>query len=342
MDMKRRTFTQSKAATYVARCAMALALCAGCNPHGEAELGVFQPGLRDDDGGAAGTGIPAASSEPPQLVLAVSKAEICPGECIELSAVASGGSPPYQFHWDLDAAGLQGPGPHHLCPETAATYFGSLTDTGFEQSGLEVSDAVEVTVRATCAEPPDAGEAVRPEPQPLALTLDASAATVCPGECVELTASASGGRAPYQYSWEIDELSGPGPHRVCPTEATTYRAFAVDADFADNGLEVGAETRVAIGSKCDEPSGGPLAIEIEASATEICAGECVTLTAVGSGGRAPYDHHWDEGLIGAGPHEVCPTLTTTYHAYVFDADFAESGLEVGATQQITVNGSCDP
>lgn len=261
MDMNQPIFTQSKAAIRLARCAVALALCAGCSPKGEAELGVFQPELRDHDAGAAGTGSPPSSSEPPQLVLAVSKTEICPGECIELSATASAGRAPYQYHWDQDAAGLEGPGPHHLCPEAAATYFATVTDADFEESGVEVGDSIQVTLRATCADQPDAGEPVPPlqEPEPLA-----------------------------------------------------------------------------------EPSGGPLAIVIEASTTEICAGECVDLTAVASGGRAPYDYNWEDGFEGAGPHEVCPTATTTYFASVFDADFSESHLEVGATQQITVTGSCDP
>jgi hypothetical protein len=340
MDMNQPTFTQSEAATQIAGYAVAFALCVGCNPSGEAELGVFdlRPQLGDHDSGAAGMGNSPPSSRRPQLALSVSAAEICPGECIELSAAASGGRAPYKYHWDLDAAGLEGPGPHQLCPEAAATYFATVTDASFERSGFEVGDSVQVTLRATCAQQPDAGE---PESEPLALTLAASAASVCPGECVELTASATGGRAPYQFNWE-EELSGPGPHRVCPTEATTYRAFAFDADFAESGLEVGAQTRVEIGASCAEPTGGPLAIAIDASASEVCAGECVTLTAVGSGGRAPYDYNWEEGFEGAGPHEVCPTQTTTYHAFAFDADFADNHLEVGATQQITVSGNCDP
>lgn len=344
MDMIQPTFTQSKAATQIARCAAALALCAGCSPNGEAELGVFQPELRDHDSGAAGTGNPRPSSGPPQLVLAVSSAEICPGECIELSAIASGGRAPYQYHWDLDGAGLEGPGPHQLCPETAATYFATLTDADFEQSGVEVGDSVQVMLRATCAGQPDAGAPAPPlqEPEPLALTLDASATSICPGECIDLIATARGGRAPYQYNWELEQLSGPGPHRVCPTEATTYRAFAIDADFESAGIEVGAETRVEIRSSCAEPSGGPLTVAIDASASEICAGECVSLTAVASGGRAPYAYNWEEGFEGAGPHQACPARTTTYHAFAFDADFTDSGLEVGATQRITVSASCDP
>jgi len=44
----------------------------------------------------------------------------------------------------------------------------------------------------------------------------------------------------------------------------------------------------------------------------ICAGMCATITAVPESNCLNYTYAWNDGNVGAGPHVVCPTVTTVY------------------------------
>jgi hypothetical protein len=48
------------------------------------------------------------------------------------------------------------------------------------------------------------------------------------GQCIDVTAVASGGRAPYSYAWSDPSLSGSGPHHVCPRSTVDYVVQASD------------------------------------------------------------------------------------------------------------------
>jgi hypothetical protein len=63
------------------------------------------------------------------------------------------------------------------------------------------------------------------------LVADRPVTGVCPGTCVELTAHAEHGVTPYRYAFEPNIGSGPGPHRVCPTQTTRYQVTATDSSF---------------------------------------------------------------------------------------------------------------
>jgi hypothetical protein len=68
------------------------------------------------------------------------------------------------------------------------------------------------------------------------VSLTVSGATpVCPGRCVQLTAAAERGVAPYVYSFDQGVGEGAGPHQVCPTETTTYRVTVSDSSGAADG-----------------------------------------------------------------------------------------------------------
>jgi hypothetical protein len=49
----------------------------------------------------------------------------------------------------------------------------------------------------------------------------------CPGQCQELMAEVTGGSGRYELRWNM-ELSGPGPHRVCPSAETRYTVTVDD------------------------------------------------------------------------------------------------------------------
>jgi hypothetical protein len=106
------------------------------------------------------------------------------------------------------------------------------------------------------------------------------------------------------------------------------------------GLDLEAGTAGAGGAGPSQPSVSPhpvsdaavggdasshldLLVALSASALRVCAGDCVDLTALASGGVPPYRFRWDHGLGNqAGPQRVCPAQTTLYTVSVGDASIA--------------------
>ncbi|MCB0395644.1 MAG: gliding motility-associated C-terminal domain-containing protein [Flavobacteriales bacterium] len=87
-------------------------------------------------------------------------------------------------------------------------------------------------------------------------------------------------------------------------------------------------------------------ISLDADPEVICLGECTDITATVSNGSPPLVVTWDQGLpTGTGPHNVCPTTTTIYHATVTDAvgetDTASVTVTVNQPPVITFT-SADP
>lgn len=70
----------------------------------------------------------------------------------------------------------------------------------------------------------------------------------------------------------------------------------------------------------------PISLEIESPDTQICIGTCTSLEAVAWGGDGNYSFVWNNGLPpNAGPHVVCPTVSTMYTATVTDGSGAPAG-----------------
>lgn len=126
--------------------------------------------------------------------------------------------------------------------------------------------------------------------QPTILTLLDPVATrslICFGETSQLSASASGGTAPYSYTWTplAGTGVGPGPHTVTLTTTTNYNINVTDA----NNCPAQPRTiTVAV-----TPS---LSLQATQPFT-VCVGDPVNLVpAIGSPGRgAPYTYAWSHG-----------------------------------------------
>ncbi|MCB0792705.1 MAG: gliding motility-associated C-terminal domain-containing protein [Flavobacteriales bacterium] len=54
------------------------------------------------------------------------------------------------------------------------------------------------------------------------------------------------------------------------------------------------------------------------SDTTICLSTLATLSAQAMGGTLPYTFHWDQGLVGNGPHQVGPNAPTVYNVFATD------------------------
>ncbi|MBU0569109.1 right-handed parallel beta-helix repeat-containing protein, partial [bacterium] len=156
------------------------------------------------------------------------------------------------------------------------------------------------------------------------LTADAGAdVTVCSGSCAVLGGlpSAAGGVSPYTYLWNPGGQSGANP-QVCPTATTTYILTITDNDGQTD------EDQVVI-------TVNPSPTANAGANTNICSGDCATLSGSATGGTGPYTYTWNPGgLTGQNP-SACPTATTTYTVTVTDAN----GCSDTDQTTITVNPS---
>jgi gliding motility-associated-like protein len=165
------------------------------------------------------------------------------------------------------------------------------------------------------------------QPAPFVASANATNSTFCPGGCTDLNASATGGIAPYTYSWAPGGMTTDTVN-VCPTSTTTYTCFATDSGgccisnvqvtVTMSGLTV---TTNATNSNCSSNTG--------------------TATAIGTGGTSPYTYLWS---IGQTTQTATGLAPGTYSVIVTDANgcTGTQTVTIGLPPAITVNVTTIP
>lgn len=118
----------------------------------------------------------------------------------------------------------------------------------------------------------------------LSVAITPAAPSVCPGECVTLSANAAGGQAPYAFAWSPEAASDGGDITVCPSQTTTYGVNATDSSGSGGELQRAnlwgsANVTVTVDASCSE-GGAP----VDAGQ----AGPADTGTIDGPAQRAPW------------------------------------------------------
>jgi gliding motility-associated-like protein len=196
---------------------------------------------------------------------------------------AWGGYKPYTFVWSPAPGGGQG----------------SLAATGLPAGTYTCT----VTDSASCT---NSATVTIVQPTPLALTA-MPAARICIGQCIPITAAASGGSPGYTYSWTQNGTPVTSP--VCPVVTTTYTVAVTDS----HGCVVAPAT---VTINVNPP------LEVTTAGATVCPGISSTLQAIGSGGDSIYSYHWipATGLNNPNiPNPIAtPAVTTTYTVIVSD------------------------
>jgi PKD repeat protein len=236
------------------------------------------------------------------------------GKPIVCDASASGGTGPYQFSWDIGKDGLiDGIGP-------------SFT-TIFPTKGLYTIDAI---VRDANGDTARVNVPVNVGPQPLTVDFTFSPASPPATIPVVFTASASGGTAPYTFSWDFgDETTGAGEqlsHTYSSPGAYTVLLTVTDL----NGQTASMTHSVDVGG---EPG---LTVTIKASPGT--SGKPTSFIANIVGGTGPYTVSWDFGDTSSGAGQETSHTYAVKGSYVVTVQVTDSGtLSGSATTAVTVD-----
>ena len=246
--------------------------------------------------GCPGTREVTVTVNPAPVADAGSDITVCSGSPVVLTGSASSGLAPYTYTWN---EGLGNGAVQTVSPDETTTYIVTVTD------GKGCTATNQVTIGTVDAPTVNAGNDV-------VLCIDGS--TV-------LSASATGGVAPYIYNWSNG--LGTGPNKtVSPEETTTYSVTVT----GNNGC-VSHDFVTVIVQPCPEICGNGLdddldgltdcedsecGFDLEAGlGLSICIGSQAELTASPST-TGDYSFAWSHGL-GTGPNKsVSPSVTTTY------------------------------
>ncbi|MGB4938081.1 MAG: Ig-like domain-containing protein, partial [Ferruginibacter sp.] len=139
---------------------------------------------------------------------------------------------------------------------------------------------------------------------------------ICGGTTATLTALASNAPMPFTYNWS-NGLGAGASKTVTPATNTTYFVTVT----AGNGCTTTDDVAVSLNPTPSVNAGADVS---------ICSGKSTTLTAVGSGGIAPYTYDWDNGLGSGAVKTVAPSFTKTYTVTI------TSGNGCVATDQVKV------
>ncbi|HUW84191.1 MAG TPA: PKD domain-containing protein [Phycisphaerae bacterium] len=150
--------------------------------------------------------------------------------------------------------------------------------------------------------------------------------TIAPGGSAALLGTASGGLAPYSYSWSpaagLSNANVAQP-TASPANTTSYTLTVTDA-----------ESQVAADTVTVSVVVAPLTVDAGADAT-VAPGGTTTLAATVSGGQPPCNYTWSPATGLSNPNVAQPTAspaaTTTYTLTVADSQSAS------ASDSVTVN-----
>lgn len=211
----------------------------------------------------------------------------CPGDEVVLTAIPTGGAPPYTYLWSNGATTPT----ISVSPNLTQNFTVTVTDNCLNESA---SNTTTVTV---------------PIFEPLTLTTSGDITEICPYITHPLSVIAEGGGGIYAYQWTTSDGqaigSGSGQN-VTPAQTTNYLVTVTD--------QCGNTTSASILYTITSP---PLVISVSPS-VEICPGDSTLLTVSATGGFGQYYYLWPATGETTASIWVNPLVSTNYQVIVSD------------------------
>ncbi|WP_343636712.1 gliding motility-associated C-terminal domain-containing protein [Fluviicola sp.] len=219
-----------------------------------------------------------------------------------VTTTVTGGTAPYSYSWTGSGATTA-----NLSSQCAGTYTVTVTDAGgcstTAQATVTSSGGATINVTATAVN------------------------ETCPGACNgSVSATVTGGSAPYSYSWTGNPATTATISNLCPNN---YSVTVTD----QNGCTGSAQATVAAGTALNVTAGA-----VNETCTNACNGSVSTTV---TGGSAPYSYSWTGNpATTAIISNLCPN---NYSVTVTDQNgctgSAQATVSAGAGLNVTITSS---
>ncbi len=211
---------------------------------------------------------------------------ITEGDSVSFEGLVTGGNGPFVYAWDFGSpairtSSLEDPGT--VVFDTAGVY--TVTFTVTDSDGDVSHDTVTITVDSRIIDVEPVAAISSPETD----------VTIVAGGSVNLSATVSGGNAPFVHAWNFSDSRMSGyieedPGTVVFSQVGVYTVTYTVTD-ADGDTSSASRTVAVV-----EPDTNPAAaITSPASSVTITQGGSVNFAASVSSGNAPYTHLWNFG-----------------------------------------------
>ena len=212
-------------------------------------------------------------------IVASTATTICAGTSVSFTATATNGGAAPAYQWLLNGANVG---------TDAATYTNSSLNTGDIISCVLTSNAI-------CSSTPTAiSNTIKFNVVPLvtpAVSISASANSICPGTSVTFTATPTNGGSAPVYQWAVNGTNA-GSNSNTYTSAILNNNDVITCVLTSNVSCVTANTATSNGITMAVSTPVTPAVSIAASASTICVGTLVTFTATPVNGGTSPGYQW--------------------------------------------------
>lgn len=281
--------------------------------------GTYSVVVYDDSGCFTSPAATVTVTGPPAIfVTATTTMVTCFGDCNgTANANATGGIPPFTYSWNTVPVQTNA---------TAINLCGTVLGTTYK---------VVVRDHNGCK---DSATVIITEPSPLNVSLSTTNNPLkCGGDCnASVSASVSGGTAPYTYSWNIGNTNA-SITNLC---VGTYKVIVTDG----NGCKDSATVTIT------QPA--PVTVNVTSKVNPSCNGSCNgSISTSTSGGTGPYTYNW--APVGQSTPNATSLCNGIYTLTVTDKNGCGNSSTIDTlTQPLTItnsitvhevscNGTCD-